>query len=69
VEVEPILEVLVGKVLEQGLMEVLQEEELAAMRRHQVGGARHRSVAASGIQNVSLRVYCKRVHALTPTCP
>ena len=35
-EVEPILEVLVGKVLEQGLMEVLQEEELAAMRRHQV---------------------------------
>lgn len=37
-EVEPILEVLVGKVLEQGLMEVLQEEELAAMRRHQVGG-------------------------------
>lgn len=34
-EVEPILEVLVGKVLEQGLMEVLQEEELAAMRRHQ----------------------------------
>ncbi|KIZ07515.1 Flagellar radial spoke protein 3 [Monoraphidium neglectum] len=35
VEVEPILEVLVGKVLEQGLMEVLQEEELAAMRRHQ----------------------------------
>lgn len=35
-EVEPLLEVLVGKVLEQGLMEVLQEEELAAMRRHQV---------------------------------
>jgi hypothetical protein len=37
-EVEPILEVLVGKVLEQGLMEVLQEEELAAMRRHQASG-------------------------------
>ena len=34
-EVEPILEVLVGKVLEQGLMEVLEEEELAAMRAHQ----------------------------------
>jgi hypothetical protein len=33
--VEPILEVLVGKVLEQGLMEVLEEEELAAMRAHQ----------------------------------
>lgn len=29
-------QVLVGKVLEQGLMEVLQEEELAAMRAHQV---------------------------------
>jgi len=34
-EVEPVLEVLVGKVLEQGLMEVLEEEELAAMRSHQ----------------------------------
>lgn len=34
-EVEPILEVLVGKVLEQGLMEVLEEEELSAMRAHQ----------------------------------
>jgi hypothetical protein len=34
-EVEPILEVLVGKVLEQGLMEVLEEEELSAMRSHQ----------------------------------
>lgn len=34
-EVEPILEVLVGKVLEQGLMEVQEEEELAAMRAHQ----------------------------------
>ncbi len=35
VEVEPILEVLVGRVLEQGLMEVMEEEELAAMRAHQ----------------------------------
>ena len=34
-EVEPLLEVLVGKTLEQGLMEVLEEEELAAMRAHQ----------------------------------
>lgn len=34
-EVEPILEVLVGKTLEQGLMEVLEEEELAALRAHQ----------------------------------
>lgn len=34
-EVEPLLEVLVGKTLEQGLMEVLEEEELAAIRAHQ----------------------------------
>mmetsp|Transcript_42143 Transcript_42143/g.134733 ORF Transcript_42143/g.134733 Transcript_42143/m.134733 type:complete len:458 (-) Transcript_42143:61-1434(-) len=34
-EVEPVLEVLVGKSLEQGLMEVMEEEELAAMRAHQ----------------------------------
>jgi hypothetical protein len=34
-EVEPILEVLVGKTLEQGMMEVLEEEELANMRAHQ----------------------------------
>ncbi|CAD7697653.1 unnamed protein product [Ostreobium quekettii] len=34
-EVEPILEVLVGKTLEQGYMEVLEEEELAEMRAHQ----------------------------------
>ena len=32
---EPLLEVLVGSTLEQGLMEVLQEEELAAMRSQQ----------------------------------
>ena len=34
-EVEPILQVLVGKTLEQGLMEVLEEEELANLRAHQ----------------------------------
>lgn len=34
-QVEPLLEVLVGKCLEQGLMEVMEEEELAAMRSHQ----------------------------------
>jgi hypothetical protein len=38
-EVEPLLEVLVGKVLEQSLMEVLEEEELAAMKAHQVRGS------------------------------
>ena len=34
-EIEPILEVLVGKTLEQGLVEVLEEEEIANMRAHQ----------------------------------
>ena len=35
VEVNPILEVLVGKALEHSMNEVLEEEELAAIRRHQ----------------------------------
>uniref|UniRef100_A0A1B6DKY5 Radial spoke head protein 3 homolog n=1 Tax=Clastoptera arizonana TaxID=38151 RepID=A0A1B6DKY5_9HEMI len=34
-EVQPILEVLVGKTIEQALVEVLEEEELAAMREQQ----------------------------------
>lgn len=34
VEVEPILEVLLGKTLEQGMDEVLEEEELANIRAH-----------------------------------
>eukprot|EP00921_Rhytidocystis_pertsovi_P016265 GHVQ01025716.1.p1 GENE.GHVQ01025716.1~~GHVQ01025716.1.p1 ORF type:complete len:288 (-),score=53.33 GHVQ01025716.1:1324-2187(-) len=34
-EVQPILEVLVGKTLEQSLMEVLEEEEISAMRQRQ----------------------------------
>jgi len=34
-EVECILEVLVGKTLEQSMMEVLEEEELESLRRHQ----------------------------------
>lgn len=34
-EVDPILEVLVGKTLEQSMMEVMEEEELAELRAHQ----------------------------------
>lgn len=34
-EVIPILEVLVGKTVEQALIEVLEEEELAALREQQ----------------------------------
>lgn len=35
-EVRPILEVLVGKTMEQALLEVAEEEELAALREQQV---------------------------------
>lgn len=35
VEVRPLLEVLVGKTVEQALMEVMEEEELARLRSHQ----------------------------------
>jgi hypothetical protein len=35
VEVRPILEVLVGKTVEQSLLEVMEEEELASLRRQQ----------------------------------
>ena len=34
-EVKPVLEVLVGKTLEQSLLEVLEEEELADLRQQQ----------------------------------
>ena len=34
-EVKPILEVLVGKTIEQSLIEVMEEEELAELRRQQ----------------------------------
>ena len=36
---KPILEVLVGKTLEQSLMEVMEEEELDTLRDHQIGTA------------------------------
>ncbi|CDS43778.1 radial spoke 3 [Echinococcus multilocularis] len=35
-EVKPILEVLVGKLMEQALLEVCEEEELAEIRKHQL---------------------------------
>ena len=35
VEVKPILEVLVGKTVEQSLLEVMEEEELANLRQQQ----------------------------------
>ena len=35
IEVRPIIEVLVGKTVEQAMMEVMEEEELARLRHHQ----------------------------------
>ena len=35
-EVKPILEVLIGKTVEQAMMEVMEEDELASLRKHQV---------------------------------
>lgn len=35
IEVKPILEVLVGKTIEQSLIEVMEEEELANLRKQQ----------------------------------
>lgn len=35
-EVQPILEVLVGKTIEQSLLEVMEEEELASLGTQQV---------------------------------
>jgi hypothetical protein len=36
-EVGPLLEVMVGKTIEQALMEVHEEEELEMLKKHQVG--------------------------------
>ncbi len=39
IEVGPILEVIVGKTVEQALLEVMEEEELASLRAQQVCAA------------------------------
>lgn len=41
IEVKPILEVLVGKTVEQALLEVMEEEELANLRTQQVRNQRY----------------------------
>ena len=41
IEVRPILEVLVGKTVEQALLEVMEEEELASLRAQQVWCTTH----------------------------
>mmetsp|Transcript_20385 Transcript_20385/g.43476 ORF Transcript_20385/g.43476 Transcript_20385/m.43476 type:complete len:483 (-) Transcript_20385:359-1807(-) len=52
VECEPILEVLVGKTLEQSMMEVLEEEELESLRRHQEDFEQRRNAELLEVQRM-----------------
>nr|KAJ3423213.1 Radial spoke head protein 3 [Polyrhizophydium stewartii] len=51
-EVTPILEVLVGKTLEQALMEVHEEEELAGLRAHQLKFEEMRNAELAEVQRL-----------------
>lgn len=51
-EVEPLLEVLVGKTLEQSMMEVLEEEELDSLRKHQEEFERARNAELLEVQRM-----------------
>lgn len=51
-EVEPILQVLVGKTLEQSRMEVLEEEEVEAMKRHQREFKQKRNAEMAEVQRL-----------------
>ena len=64
-EVEPILEVLVGKTLEQSMMEVMEEEELANMRAHQEHFEQIRNAELAETQRleeVRLRIHMRLAH-------
>jgi hypothetical protein len=52
VECEPVLEVLVGKTLEQSMMEVLEEEELESLRRHQEDFEKRRAAELLEVQRM-----------------
>jgi hypothetical protein len=52
VECEPVLEVLVGKTLEQSMMEVLEEEELESLRRHQEDFEKRRNAELVEVQRM-----------------
>jgi hypothetical protein len=55
VEVAPIVEVLVGKTLEQATMEVLEERELAELRQHQEQFEQLRNVELAESQRLEAR--------------
>lgn len=52
IEVEPVLEVLTGKTLEQSMMEVLEEEELDSLRRHQEDFEKKRNTEILEVQRM-----------------
>merc|ERR1719343_1919897 len=52
VECEPVLEVLVGKTLEQSMMEVLEEEELESLKRHQEDFEKRRNTELAEVQRM-----------------
>ncbi|CAG9322983.1 unnamed protein product [Blepharisma stoltei] len=62
-EVAPILEVLIGKSLEQGRMEVLEEEEVEAMRKHQREFEQKRNVKLIEVQKLEAEELRKRDEA------
>ncbi|KAJ3132543.1 Radial spoke head protein 3 [Physocladia obscura] len=51
-EVEPILEVIVGKTLEQALMEVAEEDELAVLKKHQIKFEEKRNAELAEVQRM-----------------
>lgn len=52
VEVKPILEVLIGKTVEQALLEVMEEEELAQLWAHQHAYAELRNAELAEVQRL-----------------
>lgn len=52
VEVKPILEVLIGKTVEQALLEVMEEEELAQLWAHQRAYAELRNAELAEVQRL-----------------
>lgn len=51
-EVQPVLEVLVGKVMEQSLLEVMEEEELACLRAQQRAFEERRNAEQAEMQRL-----------------
>lgn len=65
-EVEPILEVLVGKTLEQSMLEVMEEEEMSELKRHQLEYEQKRNTELAETQRLEaaeLRRHQEKEHA------